>query len=286
MNPGLTVSIPVCAVPLCRQCCSLHVSTSFIHIFSNTPTHCVAQISQMIEKCRTPSSHVHPPSVRRSGLPLVAEHLEEATLSGRLCERKRRRDGVELGSMAAEGWYDGAWNDWRWRIPDHWNSLSLSNPRAGWMWHGGEQHSPWPQWSPPGDITSNDPRQSGDERSEVIPCWNEIEALWEAGLLDPREAETKEPSHVGRWRQPKEYKPLEKDRLTRVQRAGALPEVVPLPQKQSGTYSVQGIEAREGREASDDEWEASCVKRRRAEKSQPSGRPEAELDELKPKCAM
>ena len=42
----------------------------------------------LIGKCQTPSSHVHPPSVRHSGLILVAELLEEATLSGRLCERK------------------------------------------------------------------------------------------------------------------------------------------------------------------------------------------------------
>ena len=40
------------------------------------------------EKCQTPSSHVQLPSVHRSWLTLVPEHLEEATLSGRLCERK------------------------------------------------------------------------------------------------------------------------------------------------------------------------------------------------------
>ena len=41
---------------------------------------------------------------------LVAELLEEATLSGRLCERKD--DGTAWKSMAAEGWYDGTLNDW------------------------------------------------------------------------------------------------------------------------------------------------------------------------------
>ena len=40
------------------------------------------------EKCQTASSHVHPPSGHRSGLSLVVELLKEATLSGRLCERK------------------------------------------------------------------------------------------------------------------------------------------------------------------------------------------------------
>ena len=115
------------------------------------------------------------------------------------------------------------------------------------MWHDGRQHSPWLQWNLPVDVTSNDPRQSSDTQGKVIP---------------PRDdaGETKEPSHVGRWRQQKEpdepqtaveeetvkeSKRQEKDKLTAVPRAGAMQEVVPLPQKQSGTYSVQGIEARE-----------------------------------------
>ena len=55
------------------------------------------------EKGQLPSLHVHPPSVRRSGLTLVAEHLEEATLSGRLCERKV--DGT--------AW---SWDPWRLRV--------------------------------------------------------------------------------------------------------------------------------------------------------------------------
>ena len=54
------------------------------------------------------------------------------------------------------------------------------------MWHDGGQHSPSLQSISPVDITSNDPRQSGDERGEVIPSWDEIEAWWEAGLLDPK----------------------------------------------------------------------------------------------------
>ena len=60
----------------------------------------------------------------------------EATLSGRLSERTTRRDCVKLESMNAEAtWYDGTWNDWRWRTPDRWESLSSTNPQGGWTWH-------------------------------------------------------------------------------------------------------------------------------------------------------
>ena len=44
--------------------------------------------SGMSEKCHTSSLHVHPPCVHRSWFTLVAELLEEVTLSGRLCEQK------------------------------------------------------------------------------------------------------------------------------------------------------------------------------------------------------
>ena len=105
--------------------------------------------------------------------------------------------------MAAEAWYDGTWNDWCWKTPDHWGSSSSSNPRAGWMWHDARQHSLWLPWNLPVDVTGNNPRQSGDERGEVIPLWDEIEASWKASLLDPREGESEEPSRAGRWRQQK-----------------------------------------------------------------------------------
>ena len=54
---------------------------------------------------------------------------------------------------------------------------SSINPQAGWTWHQWERHSPWsnqdlPQWDSPVDITSNDPRQYGDGRSEVIPTFD------------------------------------------------------------------------------------------------------------------
>ena len=64
------------------------------------------------------------------------------------------------------------------------------------MWYDGTQYSPRLQRNLPVDVTSNDPRQSGDERDEFEP-WRE------AGLLDPSEGEPEEPSRVGRWRQPK-----------------------------------------------------------------------------------
>ena len=77
-------------------------------------------------------------------------------------------------------WYDGAWNDWCWKTPDRWSSLSASNPQAGWTWYW-EHHSPWSnqwnspvdtQWNSTVDTTSSDPRQCGDERDEVIPSFD------------------------------------------------------------------------------------------------------------------
>ena len=40
----------------------------------------------------------------------------------------------------------------------------------------------------------------GGEQDEVILSLDEVVAWLEAGLLDPREGETEEPFHVGRWR--------------------------------------------------------------------------------------
>ena len=34
--------------------------------------------------------------------------------------------------MAAEGWYEGTWNDWRWRTPHHRSSLEFIEP-SSWM---------------------------------------------------------------------------------------------------------------------------------------------------------
>ena len=93
------------------------------------------------------------------------------TLSGRLCERTRRRDCVKLESMNAEGtWYEGKWNDWRWRTPDHWsfkldgcgtrNDILLGRTR--------DRHSA----IRPVDTTSTVPRQYGDGRGEVIPSFD------------------------------------------------------------------------------------------------------------------
>ena len=46
-------------------------------------------------------------------------------------------------------------------------------------------------------------QECGGERGEDIPSWEEINAWWKAGLLDPSEGETKESSHEGRWGQQK-----------------------------------------------------------------------------------
>ena len=110
--------------------------------------------------------------------------------------------------MAAEGWCDGAWNDWRWKTPDRRSSSSSSIPRAGWTWHDWRRYPPWSnqgwlQSNSPVETTSNDPRQYGGERDEAIPSLDEVVAWLEAGMLDTREGETEELFHVGRWRQQK-----------------------------------------------------------------------------------
>ena len=85
---------------------------------------------------------------------------------------------MKLESVSAEGtWHDGTWNDWRLRTPDHWSSSSSSLHQSEWAWHQWERQSPWssqdlPQWNSLVDVTSNDPRQYGDGRSEVIPTFD------------------------------------------------------------------------------------------------------------------
>ena len=154
--------------------------------------------------------------------------------------------------MAAEGWYDGAWNDWRWKTPDHWSSSRSSILQAGRTWHDWGRHSSWSnqcwiQWNSPVGTTSSDPRRCGGERSEVIPSLDEVMACLEAGLLDATEGETEEPSHVGRWRQQNgpdepqaavekeveeeridQHKPQRDAMLTVILRAGTLKGEVPL----------------------------------------------------------
>ena len=58
-------------------------------LVTDAPTLALAQVFGTNEKCQTSSSHVHPPSVHRSGSKLVAGATlsKEATLSGRLFER-------------------------------------------------------------------------------------------------------------------------------------------------------------------------------------------------------
>ena len=97
---------------------------------------------------------------------------KEATLSASVCEQTRRRDCVKLESRNPQGtWYEGTWNDWSWKTPDHWSSSSSSTPQAcSWTWHNWEHHSPWSKQAM--DTTSNDPRQYGDGRGEVIPTFD------------------------------------------------------------------------------------------------------------------
>ena len=110
----------------------------------------------------------------------------------------------------------------------------------------------------------------GGERDEVILSLDEVVAWLEAGLLDPREGETEELFHVGRWRRQKgpdepqaegeeeminEDKPQKDDMPTAISRVGAWQRVVPLLQRQPGAYSAQVVEALEANEVSDDDLE-------------------------------
>ena len=131
-------------------------------------------------------------------------------------------------------------------------------------------------------------------------------------MLDPSEGETEEPSHLGRWRQPKEavepQAAVEEDRIyehkpqrdvmpTAIPRAGALQGEVPLHQRQPGAHSARGVEALQASMVSDDELEAeyqetvalkTFVKQRRAGKPQSPGDHKVELDKLEQKlpCAQ
>ena len=166
--------------------------------------------------------------------------------------------------MTSEGWYDGTWNDWRWKTPDHRSSSSSSIPQPGWTLRFGQTRD--------GDsaislveTTSSDPQWCGDERGEVIPSLDEVVAWWEAGLLDPREGETEEPCHAGRWRRQKwpgepqaavekevEEENIDGYKLQRVAipQAGSVQGAVPLHQRKQG----------EANEVSADELEAEDQK--------------------------
>ena len=69
---------------------------------------------------------------------------------------------------------DKTWNDWCW------SSSSSSTPQAGtqysWTWHNCDRHSHWSNQGSPVDTTSNDPRQYGDGRGEVIPSFDETDS--------------------------------------------------------------------------------------------------------------
>ena len=146
--------------------------------------------------------------------------------------------------MAAEE-YDATWNDLRWRTPDCRSSSSSSIPRAWHDWGRPQQWSnqSWLPWNSPADTTCKDPRQYGGER--LFPHWTKSWLGWRPACWTPAEGEIEEPSHVRRWRQPKEavepqaaveeeriyeYKPQRGVMATAIPRAGALQGEVPLHQ--------------------------------------------------------
>ena len=98
--------------------------------------------------------------------------------------------------MAAEGWYDGTWNDWRWKTPDHRSSSISSIPQAGWTLHAWGRPS-WRQWNSLVDTTSSDPRQYGGERAEVIPSLHEVVATVGGRLVGPPRRRNRRT--VSRW---------------------------------------------------------------------------------------
>ena len=84
MNPGLRSSKLSILVGASLSTVLQFPCFHFTHLFSTRDrcTHAPRGSSfARIEKCQTPSSHIHPPSVHRFGLTLGAELLEEATLS-------------------------------------------------------------------------------------------------------------------------------------------------------------------------------------------------------------
>ena len=111
----------------------------------------------MNEKCQTSSLHVHPPSVHRSLLTLVAELLEEATLSGRLCERK---------DVRTEGWYGGGVE--RLALEDP-GSLEFLKIHRTIRLDGRGTGNIIPLGQKSGIRPFGDPRQHGDGRGEWIP---------------------------------------------------------------------------------------------------------------------
>ena len=188
------------------------------------------------EKCQTPSSHVHPPSVHRSWLTLVVEHIRGE--SGRLWLSEQDVGTAWSGNpWQLRGGMTERGDDWRWKTPDCRSSSSSSIPQAGWMLHDWGRPSFWSnqcwrQWNSLVDTTSSDPLQYGGERAEVIPPLDEVVAWLEAGMLDPSEGETEEPSHLGRWRQPKEavepQAAVEEERIDEYSpRRDAMPTAIP-----------------------------------------------------------
>ena len=81
---------------------------------------------------------------------------------------------MKLESMNAEGtWYEGKWNDWRWKtqitgVPRIHRTLRLDGRGTGNIIPFGQTT----QWNSPVDTTSNDPQEYGGGRGEVIPSFD------------------------------------------------------------------------------------------------------------------
>ena len=240
--------------------------------------------------------HVHPPSVRRSGLILVGELLEEATLSGRLCERKD--DGTAwswnprllIGGMTERG-TTGAGEPQITGVPRVHRTLGLhgcgtmeENIRFGYNGICPLTSLATIHGSPVMNGAKLSHHGTKSRLGGRLACWT------------PNEGETEEPFRVGRWIQPKgpDEPQAAVEEVKVIPRASALQEVFPSHGKQPRTNSAPGMEDRKEMRLPMMNVRPSTrkrpalvtsVKQRRAGKPQSSGGPEAKLDKLTQKLS-
>ena len=125
---------------------------------------------------------------------LVAELLEEATLSGRLCERKD--DGIawsgdpwQLRVGMTELGTTGAGEPQIAGVPRVHQFLKLDGRgTTGDNIHLGQTRV-WLPWNSPTDTTSKDPRQYGGER--LFPHWTKSWLGWRPACWTPAKAKSK-----------------------------------------------------------------------------------------------
>ena len=147
--------------------------------------------------------------------------------------------------MAAEVWYDGTWNDWRWRtqitgVPRVHRPLKLDGRgtagdgiRLGQTRVGYNGIRPL---TPPAMIHGSMVANVGEEAK---PKKNRPMSGAGDGRREPGEPQAAVEKEFEEERI-NEYKPQRDDMLTAIPRAGALQAVVPLHQRQSGACSAQG----------------------------------------------